>query len=246
MASSHDLPSQTCFGMATMLGREAVRQIAEASFSLSVTSTVFGSGVLKDSMRSTTVVRLTQLFSFLEACSHAYWKSADVIGLTVAQLEVIPQREGEGPAVVGDRGHLLGHRPPRIGDELDLLPVDVDQVGPHQGGAIGPRRRVLLRLRIRDAGSWALRPAPTSAECHRRSSRQAWLPRSAWPLRARSWRPAPRAPSSPPVQQARSSPRAPRVRWSARLAVMLDHTPMPPERQRPVRPPAKTFVPVEA
>src|SRR5712692_9015616 len=47
---------------------------------------VLASGVLNDSMRSTTELKLTQLFSFFDACSQAYWKSGAVIGLPSLHL----------------------------------------------------------------------------------------------------------------------------------------------------------------
>src|SRR5438552_9776805 len=47
---------------------------------------VLASGVLNDSMRSTTELKLTQLFSFFDACSQAYWKSDAVIGLPSLHL----------------------------------------------------------------------------------------------------------------------------------------------------------------
>src|SRR5438105_2014150 len=84
-ASSHGLPSQTCLGIGAM-APAMLRARNRASCSLSVTSMVLGSGVLNEAVRSTTVVRATQLFSFLLAWSHANWKSAAVIGLPSLHL----------------------------------------------------------------------------------------------------------------------------------------------------------------
>src|SRR5207302_10306672 len=64
--------------------------------------------------------------------------------LAVAPLDVVAQGEREGAPFVADPGHFLGHGAARISDELDLLPIDVDQAGPDERRAVAPGRGVLL------------------------------------------------------------------------------------------------------